>query len=143
MRLVRHLLVSVLVLTACAQGNVFSLEPGTCFDDVDAFYDDESEGVSDVPTVDCAEPHDNEVFATYDLPDGDFPGQEAIATTAEEECIERFEDYVGIAYADSRFVSTHLIPTAQSWEGGDREVVCFLYDIDYAKIEGSAEGLAE
>jgi Septum formation len=140
----RLVLVGLLVLTACGnQGNVFSLEPGTCFDDIDAFFDDDSEGVSDVPTVDCAEPHDNEVFATYDLPDGDFPGQEAIATEAEEECIERFEDYVGIAYPESRFISTYLIPTAQGWEGGDREVVCFLYDIDLAKIEGSAEGLAE
>jgi hypothetical protein len=57
---------------------------------VDAFYDDNSEGVSDVPTVDCSEPHDNEVFATYDIPDGDFPGEEAIVAAAEEECIELF-----------------------------------------------------
>jgi hypothetical protein len=143
MRAFRYLLVGMLILTACAQGNVFSLEPGTCFDDVDAFYDEDSEGVSDVPTVDCAEPHDNEVFAVYDMPDGDYPGDDLIKTGAEEGCIDRFEDYVGIGYAESRFVSTFLIPTADSWADGDREVVCFLYDIDLAKIEGSAEGLAE
>jgi hypothetical protein len=136
-------LAGALLVVSCAQGNVFSLEPGTCFDDVDAFFEEDSEGVSDVPTVDCDEPHDNEVFATFDLPDGSYPGDDAVTTAADDGCIDRFADYVGIDYADSRFVSTYLVPTADSWADGDREVVCFLYDIDLAKIEGSAEGMAE
>ena len=136
-------LVLVAGLGACGEGNVFSLEPGTCFDDVDAFFDEEAEGVADVPTVDCAQPHDNEVFATFDLSDGAFPGVDEVQSQADAGCIERFETYVGSDYASSRFVSTYLVPTPGTWDDGDREVVCFLYDVDLAEIEGSAEGTGE
>lgn len=140
-------IVTVLAALAagCSSGNVFSLDPGTCFDDVAQFTSaDGGDEVEDVPVVDCAEPHDNEVFATFDLEGDTFPGDEAIATRADQGCRDRFEDYVGRDYASSRFVATHLVPTQQSWDArDDREVVCFLYDIDLAKLEGSAEGSGE
>ena len=46
--------------TACGDdgGNVFSLEAGDCFD-LDGATGEE---VSDVPIVECSEPHDAEVF---------------------------------------------------------------------------------
>ncbi|MCI0425566.1 MAG: septum formation family protein, partial [Actinobacteria bacterium] len=95
MRPSRWVVAGILVLAACAQGNVFTLEPGTCFDDVDAFFEEDSEGVSDVPTVDCEDPHDNEVYATFDVADGEFPGVDALVAEADERCLDVFEDYVG------------------------------------------------
>lgn len=136
--------VAALAMTGCSQGNVFSLEPGTCFDDVAELTQEGGGEVGDVPIVDCAEPHDNEVFATFDLTDDSFPGDEAVRASADEGCEARFEDYVQRDYASSRFVVSHLVPTAQTWESADdREIVCFLYDIDLAKLEGSAEGSGE
>lgn len=133
-----------LVVMGCSEGNVFSLEPGTCFDDVTELTSEGGGEVSDVPVVDCGEPHDNEVFATFDLEGDDFPGQDAVVSQADAGCVDRFEAYVGRDYPSSRFVSSHLVPTQQTWEDqGDREVVCFLYDIDLARLEGSAEGSGE
>ncbi|MCI0678240.1 MAG: septum formation family protein [Actinobacteria bacterium] len=143
MRPSRWVVAGILVLAACAQGNVFTLEPGTCFDDVDAFFEEDSEGVSDVPTVDCEDPHDNEVYATFDVADGEFPGVDALVAEADERCLDVFEDYVGASYADSRFVYSYLLPTEDSWGQGDREIVCFLYDLNLEKLEGSAEGSGE
>lgn len=136
--------VAAVVVAGCSEGNVFSLDPGTCFDDVSQITDEGGGEVEDVPIVDCDEPHDNEVFATFDLEGEDFPGDDAVATRAEQGCLDRFEAYVGRDYASSRFVATHLVPTEQSWEvRDDREVVCFLYDVDLARLEGSAQGSGE
>ena len=134
----------MLLGAGCSGGNVFALEPGTCFDDVTELTAEGGGEVGEVPVVDCAEPHDNEVFATFDLEGDTFPGDEQVLAQADQGCLDRFEDYVGTPYADSRFVSSHLVPTARTWEvSDDREVVCFLYDLDMTKLEGSAKGSGE
>lgn len=120
--------------------DVFDVGVGDCFDD-DALG--ESAEVSNVALVPCDSPHDNEVFAVFDMPDGPWPGQEAVDVAIDDGCLPRFETFVGIDYESSRYVSTSLFPTEGSWEGGDREIVCFLYDIDFAKLMGSAAGTAE
>ena len=67
--------------TACGDdGNVFSLEVGTCFDDPESLTE-----VSDVPIVECTEPHDTEVYHLFDMPDGDVPGDAAVNQAAQEE----------------------------------------------------------
>ena len=66
------LLVFALVASACSS-NVFDLSVGDCFDDPDNFAE-----VSNVPMVDCSEPHHNEVYYLQDLPDGDFPGDSSV-----------------------------------------------------------------
>lgn len=137
---------AVAMLSACEQSNnadVFSLEVGTCFDDTDAFYN-EGEDVATVPVVDCAKPHDNEVYHLFDIEGSEFPGEKEIQGVADEGCLDAFEDYVGRDYPSSRFVITHLVPTRQSWtRQKDREVACILYDMDLEKITGSARGSGE
>jgi hypothetical protein len=124
-----------LALTACTSGNVFSLEVGTCFDDPDNFNE-----VSDVPEVECSEPHDNEVYYLFDLPDGSFPGSAAVDTAADEGCFAAFQPYVGIDYVNSILWYSYLTPTSGSWDQGDREVVCFLWHGELQKLEGSMQG---
>lgn len=120
--------------------SVFDLAAGICFDDGTVFDEDE---VEQVPVVDCAAPHDNEIYAAFDLPDGEFPGSDEVDELGNEGCLDRFPAFVGIDYASSRYVVSTIYPTASSWEDGDREIICFLYDIDFAKLTGSAEGTAE
>ena len=57
-------------------------------------------------------------------------------------CIARFEDYVGVAYTDSPLEVFTIIPTEASWESGDREVICSLYNSDFTKLTGSMRGSA-
>jgi hypothetical protein len=135
-RLLGSLVVVALAAAACGSASVFELSVGDCFDDPTSGGE-----VSSVSAVDCAEPHDNEVYALYDYDGDSYPGEAAMSAAADEGCEARFEDYVGIGYLDSELYYTHLTPTQESWDEGDREVVCVLY-LPEEKLTGSMEGAA-
>ncbi len=107
--------------------SVFDLQVGTCFNDPGST--DEIQTVGAVP---CEGPHDNEVFALVQHPAGPadpYPGREALAQFGEEQCQgQLFADYVGTEYQFSRYFASQLTPTDRSWEQGDREVICLLFD---------------
>lgn len=131
------MLIIAMAVVAAGCNSVLTLDVGTCFDDPDTFQE-----VTDVPVVDCSEPHDNEVIANFDIPDGPYPGDSVVTSAAEDGCLERFEPYVGIDYASSVYVIGWLTPTASSWDGGDREVICFASHVNDEKITGSVRGSA-
>ena len=114
--------------------SALDLEAGLCFNDPG-----DEEQVRSVSRVACDQPHDNEVFAVFDYTGQgeEFPGQEALGGQADEECEARFEDYVGIPYADSALRATYLTPSEQTWADGDREIVCYLYERDEQQLTGS------
>ncbi len=100
---------------------VFALQVGDCFDQE---LGAEVESLSAIP---CADDHELEVYAKFDMPDGDFPGDDVVTAAAEEGCLERFSDYVGIEYADSIYFYTFLSPLEDGWNRiDDREIVCLL-----------------
>ncbi len=119
--------------------SVFSLRVGDCFDDVSL----EPTEVSDVPAVSCDTPHDNEVFHVWQISGGDFPGEEPLNTQGIDGCLEPFETYVGVDYTDSRLDLFPISPTAESWEQGDREIVCALYDLSLEQLTESMKGSGE
>jgi hypothetical protein len=101
-----------------------------------------SSSISEFDTVECTEPHTAELIYKFDLPDGDFPGQEAIGAAVEEECQgSAFEDYVGTPYAESEIFLFPVTPTEQTWdEADDREVLCFGGLQDGADLTESVQG---
>jgi hypothetical protein len=118
--------------------DAFQMRVGDCFDDGSAFA---SEEVNSVPGVPCSKPHDNEVYAVFDVTAASFPG-EAMAEMAHEGCQARFESFVGRDYESSALDIATLYPSRESWNGQkDREVVCAVYDIDAKKLTGSVKGL--
>ena len=132
--MIMAVLAAALLATACTQGNVFSLEVGQCFNDPD-----ETGEISDVAIVDCAEPHNNEVFHLFDIAGDDFPGNAAVVDIAREGCVEAFDAFVGTPYLDSEFEVFPIYPTEDSWNrGDDREVVCALFDLTTNESTGTA-----
>ena len=120
--------------------SVFDLAEGDCYDDPA-----DSDAVARVPSVTCSQSHDNEVFAIIDYPaeGSDYPGLSEVTEYASEQCQgDLFSDFVGTDYLDSRYYVTTLYPTEETWAGGDREVVCALYDQD-GQITGSVAGSEE
>jgi hypothetical protein len=118
--------------------NAFEMRVGDCFDDGSVFGGDE---VDSVPGVPCAQPHDNEVYAVFDVAATSFPG-DAIASMAHEGCLERFEAFVGRDYDSSSLDIATLYPTRESWNAqNDREVVCAVYDVEAKKLTGTVQGL--
>lgn len=117
-------------VTASSTADAFAIKVGDCVN--------EPEGTtfSEILAIPCDQPHDLEAFASKKLPDGDFPGRSVMADKAEEFCDPQFLEFVGIAFADSVLTSTPFTPTSESWQGGDREIVC-LVGQDNAKTAGT------
>ncbi len=123
-----------LVAAACGGTSAFDLAVGDCFDDPSSFDE-----VTTVAAVSCEDPHDNEVSANVQMTGGsDYPGDDVVASFADDACFEAFERYVGATYAESSLDYAWLAPTRQSWEQrDDRIVTCIVYDTERAKLVGS------
>lgn len=121
------LAIALSLLVACGpgEGSVFALDAGTCFDDPQ-----ETRGIQEVAVVPCDQPHDNEVFATFDLDEPGYPGGARVEAAALEGCTEAFPEPVAEDHRDTDLVIGVLTPSEDSWEDGDREVVCFLSSPD-------------
>lgn len=117
-------------LVGCAQP--FEAEVGACLDSAGLAGE-----ISELPTIDCAEEHDAEVFHKFSLPEGDFPGEAAVYEAAQAGCLEAFEPYVGTDYTESDLWITYLTPLEGSWSI-DRDVVCILQSDD--PVTGSMKG---
>ena len=111
---------------------MLELPVGACFDDPDDFA-----AVTDVPIVSCDQAHDNEVVGMNDIARPSFPGGSAVNQLATEICVAEFESYVGVSYADSPLDVGWFGPTEESWDAGDREVICFTFDPSGQKLVGS------
>lgn len=114
----------------------FELRVGDCFDDPNELSDE----VSSLKGLPCADPHDNETFAVFDLTIDSYPADDLMAELAHQACLERFEPFVGRDYDSSSLDVLSLFPSAESWRENDREVICAVYDVDANKLEGTARG---
>jgi hypothetical protein len=100
--------------------NSIQLAVGDCFNNVEEDYE----------VVSCDDPHYAEAYRVADHPDQTFyPGAARLADWAEPFCYRHFESYTGAAYQDSKLEFGYLYPTEGSWNGGDREVVCFVFNL--------------
>ncbi len=127
-------LIVALFAAGCSKGNVFELSVGQCFDDPSETL------ISDVPLKDCSEPHDNEVYAVFNVTEASLPGSQTML----EGCLDRFDAAIGAPYATSIYDFAAFTPTADSWKEGDREVVCygFVYGVP-EKMTSSILGAAK
>lgn len=120
--------------------DAFAIRSGDCFNDKRSASVNASE-VSSLAAVPCEEPHDNEIYALFNLEVAAFPENEAIAEIVNEECLIRFAPYVGRDYESSSLEIAAMQPTLQAWnEPGDREVACILFDMNLRKLQGSMKG---
>lgn len=140
-RILIVLLLALGLVAAACGGNgtsVFELGVGDCFDDQDL----EAEVITDVPTVPCSEPHDNEIYHEFTMTDAAYPGRDAAFDAADQRCLEQFESFVGIDYFASDLDIFSIVPTAESWADGDRGALCAIYAVDLSKLTGSMRGAA-
>ncbi|GAB3605287.1 septum formation family protein [Conyzicola nivalis] len=109
-------------IAEAGQQDVYSVAVGDCFNDGSG----SSEEVSDVPAVPCSEPHDNEIYYLFDLAGDEFPADaEQLADTG---CYDQFATFVGLDYESSALDYFPILPTADTWSTGDREVICSVFD---------------
>jgi hypothetical protein len=126
-------------LSEAAAIPVAEFQIGDCFDDPTVIE------VEDVPGLPCDLAHDNEVYAIFEHeePDQAWPGQDALNEYAYLACVDRFAAYVGAEYADSRLDLSFFKPLEDGWNNDDYEIVCFLFDRDFAKLTASMRDSGE
>lgn len=123
--------------------------PGTTQDIFDiAVGDCEAEAaegaeVSVTKTIDCAEPHDTEIYASIMLDDGDFPGDDVITAEMTEGCVTEFESFIGFSYDASIYDYSAYTPSSETWAAGDREILCVVYTLDGTQVSGTLSGAAQ
>lgn len=105
--------------------------------------------LSSAAVVPCSEPHTEEIYHEFAMPDGTWPGKDAIDTAADEGCYDAFDDFVGTPYENSALDYVFLAPLEDGWNDPnvqDRLVQCVVYepsDDGAAKqVEGSLKGAA-
>jgi len=116
-----------------------SLRVGDCFE----LTDPSDPGTAGVRTVPCADEHVYEVFFVGNMPDGAFPGDTAVLTFANDNCVPAFEAYVGVPFEQSIWYASPVGPNENSWSEGDRHVTCQLHNQTETPVTGSARDSGE
>ena len=134
------LLVASVALTGCSQvsaivdqilperSGAHTLTVGECFNNTVAIPSAQ-DAVVDVPRENCTLAHDNEVIASIELEGEEFPGDDALMMQGWENCLPEFEAFIGVGFAEAGPLAyDFFVPSAISWQLGDREILCFAYD---------------
>lgn len=107
---------------------VFGLRPGECINSA-------ANGLN-VTLLSCATPHDAEVFATFSLPAGAWPGASAVQLEAGNGCVSRFSSYLNPQLATADMTQEYVYPNQAAWQAGERTVVCEVRAVT-GKLTGS------
>jgi hypothetical protein len=113
---------------------VFSFEIGDCINDLD-----QGDLIEKAKGVPCAQPHGMEVYAETFIEDSSEELPANFSDNADEYCYSQFSRFVGLDYDSSKLDATYLIPSAESWKEGDREITCLIFD-PAGDVTGSLQG---
>ncbi|WP_337000574.1 MULTISPECIES: septum formation family protein [unclassified Microbacterium] len=118
--------------------DIFALKVGDCMPT------SESAGeISEASVVPCSEPHGEEVYFEFSLPDGEFPDDAEIDAQVEAQCLPAFDTFVGMAWEDSTLSAYPITPTKDTWDTmNDRVVQCVILDPDNDALVGTLKGAA-
>ena len=117
-------------------------KPSQCYT-VDGFSAGQSLEPTQLHAIACNAPHRLEVDAVLQHPSAEsiaYPGDDALASFGDDQCLDQFRGYVGETYERSSLDIADIRPTRKSWNAGDRTVVCFVYDQDFADLTASVKG---
>ena len=101
--------------------------------------------------VPCSQGHTAEVFYAnnyYWHKNSAYPGDATIKKDATAACDRAFQSYVGIAYSQSQYTWTDVVPDSATWPSGDRGLHCVAYYAPSnqpagATVFGSIKGTAK
>ncbi|HXP56868.1 MAG TPA: septum formation family protein [Streptosporangiaceae bacterium] len=97
------------------QAAIFSVKTGDCIDLT-------TSGTT-VHVVACTDPHDAEIFGTFQL-GGAWPGDSSARQQAASGCESRLSSYLNPQLATSNLTQSYVYPGQQAWVSGQHTVVC-------------------
>jgi hypothetical protein len=126
--------------------NQYDLVLGDCFDRVEGLR--AGRKVVITSRIDCAEPHQYEVFHTLQYPathPAIYPGDDAMTDYGLNACYQQFESFVGEIYELSVYGIGVFTPDRENFEHSVaryRGITCWLFRDDLESTAGSARGSA-
>jgi hypothetical protein len=103
-----------------ARSGVTTLTRGQCVNEVNG-----RNQLAKVTVVDCAQPHEAEVFATLTLQGrSEYPTVDEVDAEISPQCFDAFEAYAPAFIDDETIEINYIVPDSGSWVTGDRRVTC-------------------
>ncbi|MHA7261596.1 septum formation family protein [Arthrobacter sp. TMN-37] len=119
-------------VTEEVETDAFAITTGDCI------MDPGDGDIYELTVVPCTQTHDLETYAVTYLPDGEYPGEEAVLEASDAFCLDEFERFIGLKYEESVLDMYTFYPTDQTWTWkGDREVICLAGEYETASAPGS------
>lgn len=115
-----------------------AVQVGDCVQDDTAFGGE----AASIVAVPCTDPHNAQVYHELTLTGIDEFDPEAVSDAAGDGCLEAFEGFVGMPYDRSELLFYWFSPTADSWDAGDRHVICYVWAGEGETLTESLEGAA-
>ena len=107
----------------------------------DCSNSDLSQIVDEVDLVPCDKPHALEAYSIITSTATTYPGADALQVFADQSCIDKFFDYVGVELSQSILYYTYVYPSVTSWNNkSDRSVICFIYKATEPLLTKSVKG---
>lgn len=123
-------------VTSSAKADVFQLKVGDCTGSFDNLS-----SIEDVKLIPCAQAHYYEAYAATKLTDASFPGDAAVKEKSRTFCRSEFQKFIGVSVDNSKYESSYLFPSKESWDSAnDREIIC-LVGSDKGGIKGTLKGI--
>jgi len=122
--------------------NPYDLEAGQCFNEYLTSLEG-SELLEITTVVDCAGPHDGEIYHQVMHPAAayaEYIGAAEMEAWAQIRCYREFRMFVGSEYELSELEIGTLYPSQESWnhpEAQHREVTCYVYAWEGGQLLGS------
>jgi Septum formation len=107
---------------------VFGLRPGQCVNS--------GSDALKFTVLSCARPHDAEVYASFTLPAGPWPGGPAVRVDAGDGCASRLDSYIDPQLATASLTQEYVYPNQAAWQAGERTVVCEVSAVN-GRLTGS------
>jgi Septum formation len=110
--------IAVVALSPSQTVSAHDIKAGDCFAELP-----KGNRISSVDTISCDRPHVAEVAGVVTIPDGPYPGDSGFGTYGTK-CKDSLGSYSPTALLDPDVDLAIMPPTQDSWQRGDREMVC-------------------
>jgi hypothetical protein len=101
---------------------IFQLHTGQCLNST-------SNGISGVHVLPCSQPHNGEVFGTFQVAGHRYPGSAALQRQASDGCVSRLSGYLNPQLSASSLSESYIYPDSGAWAAGVRTVVCTVHSM--------------
>jgi hypothetical protein len=101
---------------------IFQLHTGQCLNS-------SSNGISGVHVLPCSQPHNGEVFGTFQVAGHRYPGSAALRRQASDGCVSRLSGYLNPQLSASSLSESYIYPDSGAWAAGVRTVVCTVHSM--------------